>query len=77
VQHGVVGRLDAGRLLRRVEHRAVDEVLVPHQEINAHAGEALSCVVVRSGQEALVVNLELDEIEPEPEIVRWVDDLHD
>jgi uncharacterized RmlC-like cupin family protein len=50
---------------------------VPHQEINAQAGEPLSCVVVRSGQEAVVVNLELDEIEPEPEMVRWVDDLHD
>src|SRR5688572_29974104 len=44
---------------------------VPHQEINALAVEPLSCVVVRSGQEAVVVNLELDEIEPEPEIVRW------
>jgi uncharacterized RmlC-like cupin family protein len=50
---------------------------VPHQEINARAGEPLSCVVVRSGQEAVVVNLELDDVEEEPEAVRWVDDLHE
>ena len=49
---------------------------VPHQEINAHAGQPLSCVVVRSGQDAVVVNLELADIEPEPQPVRWVDDLH-
>src|SRR6478736_2972999 len=30
---------------------------VPHQEINADASEPLSCVVVRSGQEPVVVNL--------------------
>ena len=48
---------------------------VPHQEINASADE-LSCVVVRSGQEAVVVNLELPEVEPNPEEVHWVDDLH-
>src|SRR5690349_11988245 len=33
---------------------------VPHQEINARSGDPLSCVVVRSGQEAVVVNLELE-----------------
>ena len=49
---------------------------VPHQEINALAGDPLSCVVVRSGQEPVVVNLEIDDVEPEPERVRWVDDLH-
>ena len=48
---------------------------VPHQEINA-SDEELSCVVVRSGQEAVVVNLELTEVEPNPEAVQWVDDLH-
>src|ERR671913_437625 len=36
---------------------------VPHQEINA-GDEELSCVVVRSGQEAVVVNLDLPEVEP-------------
>ena len=49
---------------------------VPHQEINAIADAPLSCVVVRSGQEPVVVNLELPEIEPDPERVAWVDDLH-
>lgn len=49
---------------------------VPHQEINALADEPLSCVVVRSGQEPVVVNLELEDVEEEPERVRWVDDLH-
>src|SRR3954469_21812268 len=50
---------------------------VPHQEINASPREPLACVVVRSGQEPVVVNLDLPEVEPEPEHVRWVDDLHD
>jgi uncharacterized RmlC-like cupin family protein len=49
---------------------------VPHQEINARPAEPLSCVVVRSGQDPVVVNLELPDVEPEPERVRWVDDMH-
>jgi uncharacterized RmlC-like cupin family protein len=49
---------------------------VPHQEINARAEEPLSCVLVRSGQEPVVVNLELADVEPEPERVDWVDDIH-
>ncbi|MEA2221572.1 MAG: hypothetical protein QOJ35_4198 [Solirubrobacteraceae bacterium] len=49
---------------------------VPHQEINADAVGPLSCVVVRSGQEPVVVNLDLPDVEPEPQQVRWVDDLH-
>ena len=32
---------------------------VPHQEINASQDEPLSCVVVRSDQEPLVVNLDI------------------
>ena len=48
----------------------------PHQEINARDDLALSCVVVRSGQEPVVVNLDLPDVEPEPEAVRWVDDIH-
>jgi uncharacterized RmlC-like cupin family protein len=47
---------------------------VPHQEINAGA-EPLECVVVRSGQEPIVVNLDIPTVEP-PEEVRWVDPLH-
>jgi uncharacterized RmlC-like cupin family protein len=49
---------------------------VPHQEINARDTEPLSCVLVRSGQEPVVVNLVLSDVEPNPEAVQWVDDLH-
>jgi uncharacterized RmlC-like cupin family protein len=48
---------------------------VPHQEINASSDDPLSCVVVRSGQEPVVVNLEIAPTE-RPETVRWVDDIH-
>jgi uncharacterized RmlC-like cupin family protein len=49
---------------------------VPHQEINANDDEPLSCVLVRSGQEPVVVNLDLPDVEPNPEEVHWVDDIH-
>lgn len=48
----------------------------PHQEINAAEDEPLSCVLVRSGQEPVVVNLEIANVEPNPEQVHWVDDIH-
>ena len=48
---------------------------VPHQEINASADEPLSCVLVRSGQEPIVVNLDLDAM-LEPQTVRWIDNIH-
>ncbi len=35
---------------------------VPHQELNASADEELHCVLVRSGPEEIVVNLELDAV---------------
>ena len=49
---------------------------VPHQEINASPGEPLECVVVRSDNEAVVVNLPDIAIEAEPEQVLWVDPIH-
>jgi uncharacterized RmlC-like cupin family protein len=49
---------------------------VPHQEINASADAPLSCVVVRSGREPVVVNLDLPQVEANPEQVHWVDDIH-
>jgi uncharacterized RmlC-like cupin family protein len=49
---------------------------VPHQEINASPDDELSCVVARSGQEPIVVNLDLPDVEPNPEQVHWVDDIH-
>ena len=48
---------------------------VPHQEINASADEPLSCVLCRSGQEPVVVNLDIPVVE-EPEAVHWVDNIH-
>ena len=48
---------------------------VPHQEINALPGDPLECVVVRSDQEAVVVNLDIEPAE-EVEEVRWVDPNH-
>ena len=49
---------------------------VPHQEINVSDDSPLSCVLVRSGQDPVVVNLDLPNVELNPEEVRWVDDLH-
>ena len=48
---------------------------VPHQEINASTDEPLECVLVRSGQEPVVVNLEIAAVE-QPESVYWVDSIH-
>jgi uncharacterized RmlC-like cupin family protein len=48
---------------------------VPHQEINASPNSVLHCVLARSGQQGLVVNLDIEPIEV-PELVRWIDDLH-
>jgi uncharacterized RmlC-like cupin family protein len=48
---------------------------VPHQEINALPGDPLECVVVRSDQEAMVVNLDIEPAEA-PEEVRWIDPNH-
>ena len=48
---------------------------VPHQEINASKDEPLECVLVRSDQEAVVVNLDIPEVE-EPEQVFWQDPIH-
>ena len=48
---------------------------VPHQEINASADETLECVLVRSDNEAVVVNLDIEPAE-RPEAVAWVDPIH-
>jgi len=48
---------------------------VPHQEINASPEEPLECVLVRSGQEPVVVNLDIPMVEA-PETVRWTDPIH-
>jgi 2-haloalkanoic acid dehalogenase type II len=48
---------------------------VPHQEINASRDEPLECVLCRSGQEPVVVNLDIAAAEP-PEDVKWIDPIH-
>ena len=48
---------------------------VPHQEINGSDDLQLHCVLARSGQQGLVVNLDIEAVET-PELIRWVDDLH-
>ena len=48
---------------------------VPHQEIIANDNEPLSCVLVRSGQQPVVVNLDIPTVET-PEEVHWVDNIH-
>jgi uncharacterized RmlC-like cupin family protein len=48
---------------------------VPHQELNASDDEPLECVVVRSGQDPIVVNLDIEGV-VEPELVVWVDPAH-
>ncbi len=48
---------------------------VPHQEINASSDEILECVLVRSDNEAVVVNLAIELVE-EPSPVAWVDPIH-
>ena len=49
---------------------------VPHQEINADPEHNLECVLVRSDNEAVVVNItDIAPIEP-PEEVAWIDPIH-
>ena len=48
---------------------------VPHQEINASPDQPLECVLVRSDNEAVVVNLDIEPVE-KPEAVHWVDPVH-
>jgi uncharacterized RmlC-like cupin family protein len=48
---------------------------VPHQEINASSAEPLECVLVRSDQDPVVVNLDIEPVE-KPESVPWVDPIH-
>jgi uncharacterized RmlC-like cupin family protein len=49
---------------------------VPHQEINADPTRPLECVLVRSDNEAVVVNItDVDPVE-KPEAVYWIDPIH-
>ncbi len=48
---------------------------VPHQEINASTDETLECVLVRSDNEAVAINVDIEPVE-NPEEVRWIDPIH-
>ena len=48
---------------------------VPHQEINASNNEILKCVLFRSGQDPVVVNLDIPEADEHNEKY-WIDDIH-
>ena len=48
---------------------------VPHQEINASTDDPLECILVRSDEEAVVVNLDVESVE-KPEAVAWIDPIH-
>jgi uncharacterized RmlC-like cupin family protein len=62
-------RLRWGEHMEYVDEAAAGDFIyvppfVPHQEINASATEVCEAVVVRDGQEAVVVNLPIDSPEP-------------
>ena len=61
------------------EARARDCIYVPpyvvHQEINAGRDEVLECVLVRLGQEPVVVNLDIVPVEV-PDHVKWIEPIH-
>ena len=48
---------------------------VPHQEINASSDKPLHCVLVRSDQAPVVVNLDIPVIE-DPNGLYWIDPIH-
>ena len=48
---------------------------VPHQEINANSEEPLECILVRSDQEPVVVNLDIPVVE-DPGETLWIDPIH-
>lgn len=51
---------------------------VPHQEINAPADRVLECVLVRSGQDPIVVNLDIPMVDdPESADLSGEDDFHE
>lgn len=48
---------------------------VPHQEINALSNEPLKCILFRSGQDPVVVNLDIPEADYHNENL-WIDNIH-
>jgi uncharacterized RmlC-like cupin family protein len=75
-----IARLRWGDQLEYVAEAAQGDFIyvppfVPHQEINASEELELHCVLARSGQTGLVFNLDIEPAEA-PELIRWIDDLH-
>jgi uncharacterized RmlC-like cupin family protein len=57
-------------------HGALESVTyVPHQEINALKDTPLECVLVRSDNESVVVNLSIEAAERVEEVY-WIDPVH-
>ena len=48
---------------------------VPHQEINASTDKPLECVVIRSDNEAVAVNIDIAAVD-KPDYVAWVGPSH-
>jgi uncharacterized RmlC-like cupin family protein len=48
---------------------------VPHQEINASNSERLECILARSDNEAIAINLDIAAVD-QPETVYWIDPTH-
>lgn len=49
---------------------------VPHQEINANPDHPLECVLMRSDNEAVAINIEGIEPVEKPDAVYWIDPIH-
>jgi uncharacterized RmlC-like cupin family protein len=48
---------------------------VPHREINASSSERLECILARSDNEAIAINLDIAAVD-QPETVYWIDPTH-
>ncbi len=75
-----VARMRWGTRLEFVAEAAAGDFIfvppyVPHQEINALRDSPLECVLVRSDNESVVVNLSIDAAERVEEVY-WIDPVH-
>ena len=79
VVRGIARMRWGGRLEFSAEADAGDFIFVPpyvpHQEINRSSDVPLECVLVRSDNESVVVNLSIDAAERVEEVY-WIDPLH-
>jgi uncharacterized RmlC-like cupin family protein len=73
-------RMRSGAHLEYIAEAAAGDFIyippyVPDQEINASTSGPLECVIVRSENDAIVVNLQIQPAD-NPKTVVWVDDIH-